>query len=323
MPLFIPVVLIGAGVVSGAGGAANLVRGVQKMRQAGSEAARAKSRYEAELEETEAAVEATNAVVQANGEQQEASLRLVVHRMAEFLRRHHQTVAERASDLLDGVVVDQQLLDKFCGGRISLDGLAGQIASTALAGAATYSGVPLAVTAYGSASTGTAIAGLSGAAAQNATLAWLGGGSIAAGGGGMALGAMALNFVTIGPAMLVGGFVLNGKGEKALTDARRYCADVDRATGEQHKLRKRLDLVDLRVQELATVLGDLTERAVAAMDHLEANEPFDPQIHAEPFRRGLAYAIAVRDIVSTPVLGAHGELDPATERLVITYRGMQ
>jgi len=43
-------------------------------------------------------------------------------------------------------------------------------------------------TTFGVASTGTAISSLSGAAATNAALAWLGGGTLAAGGGGMAAG---------------------------------------------------------------------------------------------------------------------------------------
>ena len=43
-------------------------------------------------------------------------------------------------------------------------------------------------TTFGTASTGTAISALSGAAAGNAALAWLGGGAVAAGGGGMAAG---------------------------------------------------------------------------------------------------------------------------------------
>ncbi|WP_295788494.1 hypothetical protein [uncultured Veillonella sp.] len=43
-------------------------------------------------------------------------------------------------------------------------------------------------TTFGTASTGAAIGSLSGAAATNAALAWLGGGTLAAGGGGMALG---------------------------------------------------------------------------------------------------------------------------------------
>lgn len=43
-------------------------------------------------------------------------------------------------------------------------------------------------TTFGLASTGTAISALSGAAATNAALAWLGGGALVAGGGGMAAG---------------------------------------------------------------------------------------------------------------------------------------
>lgn len=58
------------------------------------------------------------------------------------------------------------------------------------------------VAAFGTASTGTAIASLSGAAATNASLAWLGGGSLAAGGGGVAVGSTIL---TAGAALVVIG----------------------------------------------------------------------------------------------------------------------
>lgn len=60
------------------------------------------------------------------------------------------------------------------------------------AGAAIVSVAPAAAmwiaTTFGTASTGTAISALSGAAATNAALAWLGGGALAAGGGGMSAG---------------------------------------------------------------------------------------------------------------------------------------
>lgn len=60
------------------------------------------------------------------------------------------------------------------------------------AGAAVASVAPTAAiwvaTTFGTASTGTAISTLSGAAASNAALAWLGGGALAAGGGGTAAG---------------------------------------------------------------------------------------------------------------------------------------
>ncbi len=50
-------------------------------------------------------------------------------------------------------------------------------------------------TTFGTASTGTAISSLSGAAATNAATAWLGGGALAAGGGGMAAGAAVLTAI--------------------------------------------------------------------------------------------------------------------------------
>ena len=60
------------------------------------------------------------------------------------------------------------------------------------AGAAVMSAAPTAAmwiaTTFGTASTGTAISALSGAAAQSAALAWLGGGAVSAGGGGVLAG---------------------------------------------------------------------------------------------------------------------------------------
>jgi hypothetical protein len=55
------------------------------------------------------------------------------------------------------------------------------------------------VSVLGSASTGTAIVGLSGIAATNATLAWFGGGSLAVGGAGMAGGATVLGGILLVP----------------------------------------------------------------------------------------------------------------------------
>ena len=64
---------------------------------------------------------------------------------------------------------------------------------------------------FGTASTGTAIAGLSGAAANSAALAWLGGGTVAAGGGGMAAGTALIGAATAG----IGLIVLAGVGAAA------------------------------------------------------------------------------------------------------------
>lgn len=62
------------------------------------------------------------------------------------------------------------------------------------------------VAALGTASTGTAIGGLSGVAALNATLAWFGGGAIVAGGAGMAGGTVILALIVMAPMALLTGY---------------------------------------------------------------------------------------------------------------------
>lgn len=76
-----------------------------------------------------------------------------------------------------------------------------------------------AVSALGVASTGTPIAALSGAAATNATLAVLGGGTLAAGGGGVALGTMVLGSFAISAGLLIGGIFLDIKGRRLSKNA--------------------------------------------------------------------------------------------------------
>lgn len=66
----------------------------------------------------------------------------------------------------------------------------------------------------GTASTGTAIGTLGGVAAYNATLAWFGGGALAAGGAGMAGGTLVLGGVVIAPIIAVAAWHSRSKAKK-------------------------------------------------------------------------------------------------------------
>ena len=72
------------------------------------------------------------------------------------------------------------------------------VAGGTAAGATAAAGTAKVVAAVGTASTGKAISLIYGAAKTNATLAWLGGGSLAVGGGGMALGVALLTGAATG-----------------------------------------------------------------------------------------------------------------------------
>lgn len=107
----------------------------------------------------------------------------------------------------------EELKKISAGAGVLLGGIGGAAAGTA-GGFAAAGATTSAVMALGTASTGTAISTLSGVAATNATLAALGGGSIAAGGGGMALGSAVLGGATLGVGLLVGGIIFNVTGSK-------------------------------------------------------------------------------------------------------------
>lgn len=117
----------------------------------------------------------------------------------------------------------------------TVSGLFKGTVSGALSGAAAAYGACGAVSMFASASTGTAISTLSGVAATNATLAWLGGGTLAAGGGGIAAGTMVLGGIVAAPALLVFGCVMGAKASKKLDEAKSSLAQANEYA-EQMKL---------------------------------------------------------------------------------------
>lgn len=109
-------------------------------------------------------------------------------------------------------------------------------------------------TQIGVASTGTAIGSLSGVAATNATLAWLGGGSLATGGMGMAGGAAVLGGAIAGPVIAVMGFSAAKKSEKALSDAFVKEAEIMEAAEQVQNGTAVLIEISTRSEEIRTVI---------------------------------------------------------------------
>ncbi len=129
----------------------------------------------------------------------------------------------------------EELMKVSAGADILIGGIGGAAAGTA-GGFAAAGATTSAVMALGTASTGTAISSLSGVAATNATLAALGGGSIAAGGGGMALGSAVLGGATLGIGLLVGGKILKATGQKLSEKADEAYMQAERTEREVGKV---------------------------------------------------------------------------------------
>jgi len=144
------------------------------------------------------------------------------------------------------------ITDRFCGvaeqmkikaaaseAKSKTAGITGIAVGTGVAALAPSVAMAVATT-FGTASTGTAIGALSGAAATNAALAWLGGGAIAAGGGGMVAGQALLALA--GPiAWAIAGGTLLGSGIHARRNNKKRADQADqerlKVEGEVRRLR--------------------------------------------------------------------------------------
>lgn len=318
LPL-IPLVAIAVGAAAGSSGIVLGGKGAYDIKKANTELSEARERYESRRAASEAVLESVNERIVRYGGQQEAAIRDVVLRMHDFLIRNEKKVRENEKLLVDGIEANVNLV----AGSDSLDlsmsewvrGVIGSVGAGAGAGAATSA----AATTFGVASTGAAISGLSGAAAESAALAWLGGGALAAGGGGMALGALALNFVTIGPGLLVAGFVVKGQGKKAATQARAFHAQIEVEIANLDTADAGMAAVEARTDELSELLEEMGGKAITALDDLEA-EPFDPTVHASQFQRTMILVKGVIDLATTSVIDGNGELTEAGHRLTVKYR---
>ncbi|MFQ7001165.1 MAG: hypothetical protein ACLRRH_07555 [Clostridium sp.] len=133
-------------------------------------------------------------------------------------------------------------------------GIAG-VGAGVLLGWGTYGGVM----ALGTASTGAAIGGLSGVAATNATLAWLGGGALAAGGGGMALGTAVLGGIIAGPALLVAGGIFGAKAKEKLNNAYSNLSEAKKIDSEIKSAESELIVIKNNANQLNELINKLTK----------------------------------------------------------------
>jgi hypothetical protein len=131
---------------------------------------------------------------------------------------------------------------------------AGQMAMSATkglsAGVGTALGAWALVSTFGSASTGAAIAGLSGVAATNATLAWFGGGALAAGGGGIAAGTAVLGGLVAIPALAVLGVFSHINANKKINEIEKEMNKVLRYIDQMEANLLKLRLLEERSNEL-------------------------------------------------------------------------
>lgn len=254
----IPFIIAGLAVAAGAVGVKKGFDAKGDFERAERIGKRAQRKHEEAISDLESARKNTNAYLDDLGRVKVAVFQNQFKFLVDFckkLKGRSMAKLENFNEFFNPIKLKE--IEKQVSVALELDKTAGSSAmGGALAGLAAYGGVGL----LGSASTGTAIATLSGAAAKSATLAWLGGGSLAAGGFGVAGGMAVLGGAVLGPALAIGGFMMASKAEEALTKAWDYEASVDKAVAEIELSLSYLKGVRTNAQEMKNVIVNMVKR---------------------------------------------------------------
>jgi hypothetical protein len=266
---------------------------------------------------------ATDKLAEKYGQLQLDAMKHTIGRFITFIENLGQRGSTSVESLLEGIEFSVEKIKEYKAATIEVEDFFKGGVKAAGAAAAGYGGAVTIATTIGTASTGTAISSLSGAAATNAMLAWFGGGAVAAGGGGMAVGVWVLGGITAVPALAIGGFIAAREGQKALTKAQEYEAKVNKAIGEINEAKDYSQQIKRRLTELKGLFESINTRAVAGLNKLES-QPFDSKkdADAEKFKKVFDLIKALVDIMKTSVLNSEGKLNLGTVTILEKYRNL-
>jgi hypothetical protein len=232
-------------------------------------------------------------------------------------------------DELRNFKIDQQAfqeMKKLGGFASSL--LGGAVGGSLAGGLAAFGAYSAAMT-FGAASTGTAIASLSGIAATNATLAFLGGGSLAAGGLGIAGGTIVLGGVVAGPALAVLGFFLDAKASKNLDNAYSNMAEARKIVEELGMAADICDGIEQRSEMFFDLLVKLDALLIPFIDKMEMIIDISgcdySQYNSNSKKivaMSISVAAAIKKILDTPILTEDGKVTDSSLQTANEVQGL-
>ncbi|WP_121044216.1 glycine zipper family protein [Helicobacter pylori] len=207
----------------------------------------------------------------------EKKLHVLSHTVSSFLDHFHRL--NRSRIIIEGINmqdIEGQVSDarKITNQYREVDFLdaTGTLGASVLGGVLAAYGAYAGVGMLASTAGGVAIAELSGVAATNATLAWLGGGALSVGGFGMVGGMAVLGGLVAGPALAILGAFSASKMEKKREDAKAYCSQVEAAVKKAdvmvdnlRSVEKMAKLFTRQITKFDALFFSLSIEAIATM----------------------------------------------------------
>lgn len=295
-PLLVPLIIGGASLLAGSYGVKKGIDAKSDFDSAKTIGSRAKRRHQEAVTTLEEEKQRTNDGFSKLGERKLHIFSHQIKAMVEAIKRRKKARASMKDFEQSISKLDVPEMERMVVGSLELErGLASGAVSGALMGLGAYGSVGMLATA----STGTAIASLTGAAATNATLAWLGGGALSAGGLGMAGGTAVLGGFVAGPAIAITGMVMASKAEEALSKAYEYESEVDQSIAKIDGMKTVLQGLQDNAREMEITLEKLAT-------HFDETLRTDALETDQGFERMLTVGKALKAVLDTPILEADG-----------------
>lgn len=279
------------------------------------------NKLKAEIESTNESIrDDLNETLEDFGKVRLEALHNTVGKFLSYLDKLNQKAKSKEYDFLKEIdisydeIQEMKKVDMKASDALKVAAVGGGFAAIALAGTGPL--VTSAVTAFATASTGTAISSLSGAAATNAVLAWLGGGSIAAGGGGMAAGAATLAAITTAAttsvAIIAIGTLASAFYARKNTEATKYLAEIQEWAEQVKASWIVIGGIKQRVLELQGLTQQLESKSLESLQKLgDIVESFDANNveHTKIFQQSAIMIKSMSELAQVPILDNDGNLN--------------
>ncbi|GAA7601017.1 hypothetical protein HpMMM19_06900 [Helicobacter pylori] len=192
-----------------------------------------------------------------------------------------------------------------------------------LASYGAYTGVGLLASTAG----GVAIDELSGVAATNATLAWLGGGALSVGGFGMVGGMAVLGGLVAGPALAILGALSAGEMEEKLEKAKAYYSQVEAVAKKAdvivdnlQAVRKVVDLLTKQITRIDTLFFSLSQDAIATMKKHHYNTSRYNQKEKDQLCVTVSTLSSLSAFLKAPIMDEHQKLNKKVQNALNLMR---
>ncbi|EJB22056.1 proteobacterial sortase system OmpA family protein [Helicobacter pylori CPY6261] len=224
----------------------------------------------------------------------------------------------------------RKITNQYC--EVDFFDASGAVIGSAIGGVLAAYGAYTGVGMLASMAGGVAIAELSGVAATNVTLAWLGGGALSVGGFGMVGGMVVLGGLVAGPALAILGAMSADEMKEKLEKAKAYYSQVEKAvkkadamTDQFQAIEKMAKLFTKQIAKCDTLLFLLSQDAIATMKkHNYDFSPYDKEENEEE-KDQLCVTVSTLSSLSAflkvPIIDEHQKLNEKAQMALEIMKG--